>query len=172
MNTCHIGLGSNLQDPQLQLEQAVQSLAALPASRLLALSPVYRSAAVGPGEQPDYLNAVASLETGLDPHELLQALQAIENRQGRERAQRWGARTLDLDILLFAAQVIAAPDLQVPHPRLGERNFVLLPLADLCGTQMRLPDGTELGTLIERCPPGGLQRTGIRLGIQESQLAR
>ena len=152
----YIALGSNLQNPLVQLRSAVRALAALPDSGLAGISPCYQSEAVGPGEQPQYLNAVARLETALPPLILLDALQEIENRHGRQRNVRWGARTLDLDILLYGCEVIEEPRLTVPHPSMFERNFVLYPLIELGGSNLMLPDGRELGTLAATCPPGDL----------------
>jgi 2-amino-4-hydroxy-6-hydroxymethyldihydropteridine diphosphokinase len=163
MTPAYIGLGSNLQEPLRQLRAALQAIARLPSSQLLRVSSTYRSAAVGPGEQPDYLNAVLQLETALQPAELLTALQAIEVAQGRVRRVRWGARSLDLDILLYGDRQIATPSLTVPHPELQRRNFVLYPLAEIAGPNLVLPDGTELGTLIARCPWGDLVKTGLGL---------
>ena len=126
----YIGLGANLGDARATLAAAIAELAKLPGCRLEASSPVYRSAPVD-SSGPDYLNAVAALATSLAPHALLRALQGIELQHGRERPYRNAPRTLDLDLLLFGEQVIASPDLVVPHPRLHQRAFVLRPLADL-----------------------------------------
>jgi 2-amino-4-hydroxy-6-hydroxymethyldihydropteridine diphosphokinase len=162
-HTAWIGLGSNLGQPERQLRAATWALAALPGSELGAVSPVYRSRAIGPGQQPDYLNAVAALETALAPLALLDALQDIEQRQGRVRTVRWGPRTLDLDILLYHDRTLDQPRLQVPHPRLAERAFVLYPLQDIAGPNLLLPDGAELGKLVSACPGDGLERTTLRL---------
>jgi 2-amino-4-hydroxy-6-hydroxymethyldihydropteridine diphosphokinase len=163
MTDSYIALGSNLQDPASQLRLAVAALAALPDSTLSRVSRVYRSQAVGPGEQPDYLNAVARLSTRLDPESLLDHLQAQESSQGRIRRLRWGARTLDLDILLYGDLQLHTRRLVIPHPALAQRNFVLYPLADVCAPNFVLPDGTELGTLLADCPRGDLQLTGLQL---------
>ncbi|MBP6724359.1 MAG: 2-amino-4-hydroxy-6-hydroxymethyldihydropteridine diphosphokinase [Halioglobus sp.] len=168
MTPAYVGLGSNLQQPLLQLQRALIAIAQLPSSQLLRVSSVYRSAAVGPGEQPDYLNAALQLDTRLQPAELLAALQAIEQAQGRVRTIRWGARTLDLDILLYGDRQIATSSLTIPHPELQRRNFVLYPLAEIAGPHLVLPDGTELDTLIARCPRGDLVRTRLRLTPQTS----
>ncbi len=153
----YIGLGSNLGDPQSQLARAVEALRKLPQSRLTALSRLYRSRPMGPADQPDYVNAVAMLDTRLGPHELLDALQAIENEQGRVRGpQRWGPRTLDLDLLLYGAEVISTERLQVPHPGIAERNFVLYPLADIA-PELVFPDGRSLQQLLGECSPDGLE---------------
>ncbi|WP_425468394.1 2-amino-4-hydroxy-6-hydroxymethyldihydropteridine diphosphokinase [Parahaliea aestuarii] len=161
--TCYLGLGSNLDDPERQLQDALAALAKLPRSRLAAASPVYRSEPVGPDGQDDYLNAVVALITELQPLELLDALQAIENNQGRVRDERWGPRTIDLDILLFGEQRIDEPRLQVPHPAMAERNFVLVPLTDICDPRLVVPGGSDLATLADRCSGGRLERTRIRL---------
>jgi 2-amino-4-hydroxy-6-hydroxymethyldihydropteridine diphosphokinase len=144
--TAYIGLGSNLDDPLNQIEQAALELAALPGCQLLALSPRYRSAPMGPADQPDYINAVAALATQLEPLALLDALQAIEQQHGRQRLLRWGARTLDLDLLLYGEQTIDHPRLMVPHPGMLERAFVLVPLADIAA-QLVLADGQNVATL-------------------------
>ncbi len=155
--TCFIGLGSNLSDPLRQLQLARIALAQIPHTQLTGFSPLYRSAPVGPAGQGDYINAVAQLETHLPPESLLDALQAIENQQGRERGERWGPRTLDLDLLLYGDQVIDTPRLQVPHPQIAQRNFVLVPLLALA-PEMRLPSGPSLASLLRDCPAGELQR--------------
>jgi 2-amino-4-hydroxy-6-hydroxymethyldihydropteridine diphosphokinase len=162
LSNSFIGLGSNLGEPLKQLQQAARTLAELPHSQLLATSSVYRSAAVGPGPQPDYLNAVARLRTSLAPLELLHALQDIEQQQGRTRERRWGARTLDLDLLLYGQCVLDSSELTLPHPALQDRHFVLYPLAELC-PDLVLPCGTDLDTLLASCPPTGLVNTGQRL---------
>ena len=169
MSRAFIALGSNLADPLAQLQRATQSIAGIAGSQILTLSPIYRSTAVGPGDQPDYLNAVLALDTELRPLPLLDALQDIENRQGRERKLRWGARTLDLDLLLYDLDTLDHPRLTVPHPRLAERNFVLYPLADICEPNLMLPGGTELGTLVAACPRGDLQRTDFSLQTASDQ---
>ena len=116
MERVYIGLGSNLAEPQQQLRCALMALDALPDSRLVAVSSLYASDPLGPADQPRYNNAVAALDTSLAPLQLLDALQAIEQAQGRERkAERWGPRTLDLDILLFGQRLIDEPRLTVPH---------------------------------------------------------
>jgi 2-amino-4-hydroxy-6-hydroxymethyldihydropteridine diphosphokinase len=127
----YVGMGANLgADLLATLTQAAQALAALPRTRLLALSSAWRSAPVDAGG-PDFLNAVAALETALSPIELLDALQAIEQAHGRERPYRNAPRTLDLDLLLHGDTVMATPRLSLPHPRMGERAFVLCPLLEI-----------------------------------------
>lgn len=143
MTDAFIGLGSNLGDSVALLNEARAALALLPQTRLTGISPLYRSAPVGPQDQPDFLNAVARVDTRLDPSSLLVALQQIEQRAGRVRLRHWGERTLDLDILLYGNERIDLPNLQVPHPRLHQRAFVLKPLLDIAA-QISLPDGTAL----------------------------
>jgi 2-amino-4-hydroxy-6-hydroxymethyldihydropteridine diphosphokinase len=125
-----IGLGANLGDARATLRAAVAALATLPGTTLLQVSHLYRSAPVD-AQGPDYLNAVAAVETTLTPGVLLQALQAIERAHGRERPFRNAPRTLDLDLLLHGDAVLSTPELTLPHPRLHERRFVLAPLLEL-----------------------------------------
>jgi len=156
MHTVFIGLGSNLDDPVAQLQQAWATLKAAPWCREAKISSLYRSVAVGP-PQPDYINAVAQVTTDLAPLDLLDALQAIELNQGRQRLIHWGPRTLDLDILLIDQEIIQHERLQVPHPYLTERNFVLIPLAELA-PELRLPDGRNIGDLAAQIGNEGLTR--------------
>jgi 2-amino-4-hydroxy-6-hydroxymethyldihydropteridine diphosphokinase len=149
--TTFIGLGSNLEDPATQVRRAFDALDQIPRTRCLRRSRLYLSRPVGPADQPDYINAAASLQTYLDPHSLLAELQRIEGAHGRIRTRRWGPRTLDLDLLLYGDQVIKTPDLEVPHPGIHHRLFVLLPLRDL-SPNLRIPGGGELSALIQACP--------------------
>ena len=127
-----VGLGSNIDDPKQQLATAFTEIAELPGCRLLAASPLYRSKPMGPSNQPDFINAAATLITTLSPEELLARLRKIEDSHSRDRSvERWGPRSLDLDLLLYAHRVIETPKLAVPHAGIAERNFVLLPLADI-----------------------------------------
>ncbi|GAB4179010.1 MAG: 2-amino-4-hydroxy-6-hydroxymethyldihydropteridine diphosphokinase [Wenzhouxiangellaceae bacterium] len=161
MSRVYIGLGSNQDDPPAQLAQALRALSRLPGSRVVALSKLYWSPPAGDPDQPDYLNAVAEIETALAPPELLAALQAIEYDQGRRRdpARRYGPRPLDLDILLYNHQVIRTPELTVPHPRLAERAFVLAPLYELA-PQLTVPTLGEVQRLLAGLPAG--QRAALR----------
>ncbi|MCH8159102.1 MAG: 2-amino-4-hydroxy-6-hydroxymethyldihydropteridine diphosphokinase [Proteobacteria bacterium] len=128
----YVGLGSNLDSPVRQLESAFELLAKIPRSRLVQRSALYRSAPLGGVEQPDFVNAVATMLTQLTAGELLLELQRIEQARGRERgAVRWGPRILDLDLLVYSNQEIDEDQLTVPHPGIGERNFVLLPLEEV-----------------------------------------
>ncbi|HEX7917593.1 2-amino-4-hydroxy-6-hydroxymethyldihydropteridine diphosphokinase [Rudaea sp.] len=132
MVSAYIGLGSNLDAPDGQVERALRELDALPQTRVVARSRLYRTAPWGGIAQPDFINAVAQLETGLDARALMRALLTIEHRAGRRRdGERNGPRVLDLDLLLYGDQRIDDADLQVPHPRLHERVFVLVPLAEI-----------------------------------------
>jgi len=152
-----IGLGSNLGNSFDLLDQAFSGLAALSKTRLVAQSPIYRSRPMGPRDQPDYLNAVAMLDTRLTPDPLLAALQALEAEHGRVRqGERWGPRTLDLDILIYGDLQINTVHLQIPHPGLPLRNFVLYPLADL-QPDLIVPGYGPLPALLAACPRDGLE---------------
>lgn len=131
MHKVYIGLGSNLDDPQSQLKKAIISLEIVPSTTVIKASSFYRSKPLGPQDQPDYINAVVELATELSAHVLLDYLQGIENEHGREREIKWGARTLDLDILLFGDKIIKDDRLQVPHVEMQHRGFVLLPLNEI-----------------------------------------
>ena len=133
MTLAAIGLGANLGDAAATLREAIAELARLPRTELLRASRLYRTPAWGVTEQPDFINAVALVETALPPRDLLDALLAIERSFGRTRldGERWGPRTLDLDLLLYGDAVIDAPGLRVPHPHLHERAFALLPLLEI-----------------------------------------
>ncbi|MGO4324381.1 2-amino-4-hydroxy-6-hydroxymethyldihydropteridine diphosphokinase [Pseudomonas sp. KB_12] len=157
MERIYIGMGSNLAEPAEQLRSAVQALAQLPDTQLLGVSAFYQSDSLLPG-QPRYTNAVAALDSRLAPLDLLDALQAIETGQGRERLERWGPRTLDLDILLFGDRLIDEPRLKVPHYHMQARAFVLYPLAELAPADLRLADGRSLKDLLAACPFAGLER--------------
>lgn len=157
MQRCFIALGSNQADPVTQVSHAFTELEKLPQSSLLAHSSLYRSAPLGPQDQPAFINAVAMLDTDLEPEILLDALQDIEHRRGRVRkAERWGPRILDLDLLLYGDRIIDTPRLQVPHYHMHARSFVLYPLAELAA-DLTLPDGTSLQQLLGACPPTDLE---------------
>lgn len=141
---CYIGLGSNLGDSTQTLGAAVNALNNTPDIRNLVVSSYYQSKPHGPQDQPDYINAVASLETQLGAEPLLDLLQSIEMQYGRVRTgERWTARTLDLDILLFGEQTIETIRLQVPHRWLRQREFVIYPLYEIA-PELRFPDGSSL----------------------------
>ena len=140
----YVGLGSNLDDPLRQIERALQALAGLTQTQLLRVSRRYRTAPWGFAEQPPFVNAVAELATHLPPRELLDELLALEREQGRHRdGARWGPRTLDLDLLLYGDLQVEAPGLVLPHARIAERAFVLVPLAEIA------PEGRILGVRIK-----------------------
>ena len=153
----YIALGSNLNDPATQIQQGLSALAALPEVNDVRCAPWYRSRAIGPGNQPDYINTVASATTTLTPETLLRALQQIEDKQGRQRTIRWGARTLDLDLLLYNQLQYQTDSLQLPHPQLRHRGFVLLPLADLA-PDLVLPNGYSITDYLAQCDTQDLQR--------------
>jgi len=149
MPLAYIGLGSNLSDPAGQVRRALGRIAELPESRLAAASRLYRSPPLGPLDQPDFINAVAALETQLAPADLLHALQGIEQAFGRVRLRRWGERIIDLDLLLYDNLRLDSPELILPHPGLGERAFVLRPLADIA-PELVIPGLGPLATLLAK----------------------
>lgn len=153
-----VGIGSNLDDPIGHVRRALRELDEVVDSQCVAASSLYRSDPMGPPGQPDYINAVAALDTDLSPLDLLHALQALEQAHGRVReGLRWGPRTLDLDLLLYGSQTIDLPELQVPHPGLHERAFVLYPLAEI-EPQLVVPGKGTMEQLMVRCHFQGLSR--------------
>ena len=155
--TVFVGLGSNLDDPRAQLVAGIEELAQLPRTAVEACSSLYQSEPMGPQDQPDYVNAVVRLRTGLPPEALLDGLQAIEQRHGRQRQRHWGPRTLDLDILLYGQRQIEEAHLQIPHPGIAARNFVLYPLAEI-DSQLEIPGVGKVEELLNACPRGRLVR--------------
>ena len=154
----YIGLGSNLNDPGQQIKSARIAIAATDKISEVAFSSLYRSLPMGPQDQPDYVNAVMSVATELEPFELLRCLQAIENEQGRVRTGlRWGARTLDLDLLIYDQIQLADPVLTLPHSGLPDRAFVLYPLYEIA-PDLVVPGYGPLTALLEQCPQAGLQQ--------------
>lgn len=152
----YLGLGANLAEPIQQLQQAIVALKQLPQSQWIGASRFYGSTPMGPSDQPDYVNAVACLDTTLTPLDLLDALQRIEADQGRDRSGvRWGARTLDLDILLYGQQVIANERLNVPHIGAHERVFVLAPLCELA-PEIEIPNKGAAKKLLDALPEAGI----------------
>ena len=128
----YIGAGSNLDDPINQVRQGIQQLAGIPQTSLVLTSSLYRSPPIGPQDQPDFINAVVAVVTRLEPAKLLSLMMEIERRQGRDRrAERWGPRTLDLDLLAFSSLKMTSEDLNLPHPGIAERIFVLLPWMEI-----------------------------------------
>jgi 2-amino-4-hydroxy-6-hydroxymethyldihydropteridine diphosphokinase len=156
-STAFIGLGSNLDNPASQIEKALTALHALSNVEHVLCANWYESKAIGPGDQPNYINTVASLRTLHSPHELLHQLQHIENQQGRQREIRWGARTLDLDLLLYDNVQMSSDNLTLPHPEMAKRSFVLLPLYDLAPTLI-MPNGEKLEELVQQCDCSDIER--------------
>jgi 2-amino-4-hydroxy-6-hydroxymethyldihydropteridine diphosphokinase len=149
--TAYIGLGANLDDPLEQLRSAVRALEQMPVTRHVRCSSFYSSAPVGLADQPDFINAVCRLETALPARDLMSALLDIESSHGRVRgALKGGPRTLDLDLLLFGQETVHEPGVDVPHPRLHERAFVLAPLAEL-DPQLVIPGRGHVGMLLAAC---------------------
>jgi 2-amino-4-hydroxy-6-hydroxymethyldihydropteridine diphosphokinase len=154
----YVGLGSNLAEPAVQIASARSALVNVDGVRELAFSSLYHSLPMGPQDQPDYVNAVMCVETDLLPFDFLHCLQKIENNQGRIRkGQRWGARTLDLDILMYGDQEIDEPDLIVPHLGISERSFVLYPLFEIAPI-LFIPGKGVISDMVEKCPLAGLKR--------------
>lgn len=157
--TAYIGVGSNLQSPKAQVVKAMDAIGLLDGVRLVARSNLYRSAAVGPSGQPDYINAVVKVETQLGAPELLAALLELEARLGRVRGgERWGPRIIDLDLLLYADQCHDSERLTLPHPQIPFRPFVLVPLRDVAGVDLRIPGRGRLDDLIKGTDVSQLQR--------------
>ncbi|WP_230352537.1 2-amino-4-hydroxy-6-hydroxymethyldihydropteridine diphosphokinase [Lelliottia sp. WAP21] len=149
MTLAYIAIGSNLSAPLEQVNAALQALAEIPQSRMVAVSAFYRTPPLGPQDQPDYLNAAVALETALDAESLLDNTQRIELQQGRERkAERWGPRTLDLDIMLFGDAIIHTERLTVPHYDMKNRGFMLWPLIEIA-PQLTFPTGESLQAVLQ-----------------------
>lgn len=178
LSTAYVALGSNRGDRDRHLAFALRALDELPHTRVVECSPVYETDPVGPGEQLPYLNAVVSLETGATARRLLDGMLAIEVRAGRDRsaeARRWESRVLDLDLLLFEGDEIDEPDLVVPHPRLAERSFVLVPLADLAPDLVHPRNGCTSAQLLAKLAPetrSGRLPAGVRAWERCLRIAR
>lgn len=159
METVYIGLGSNLSgsmgDPQKQIQTALAKISDHSEIHQLNTSSFYRTSPVGPQDQPDFINAVAQVKTSLKPLALLDYLQKIENEHGRERKEHWGARTLDLDILIFGQQSIHNTRLIIPHPRIEERAFVLVPLLEV-KPNFSSASGKSTADLLAKCSDQGI----------------
>jgi len=156
----YIGLGSNLQDPKAQVLRACAALGALAATRLVRVSPLYRSKPFGPVPQPDFINAVAGVLTQLDSRKLLGELQAVEKAFGRPaQREHWGPRVIDLDLLVYGRERREEPGLTLPHRGIVERNFVLYPLRDLA-PDLDVPGLGRVAELKERLTSAGLERLG------------
>jgi 2-amino-4-hydroxy-6-hydroxymethyldihydropteridine diphosphokinase len=168
MTTIYIGIGSNLDDPYMQVTEAIAELRQLHGCQFIAASSLYRSQALHvqqsdeyySGAQPDYVNAVVAINTECDPLALLDELQAIEERHGRKRlGKRWAPRTLDLDVLLAGDKIVNHPRLIIPHPGLHERSFVLYPLQEIA-PDLVIPGHGPLAGLVVQCDVEGLERLG------------
>jgi 2-amino-4-hydroxy-6-hydroxymethyldihydropteridine diphosphokinase len=159
----YIGLGSNLGDREASLRQALEHLAQAPETSVVRASSLYDTEPVGVEDQPHFLNAVAQLETQLTPRQLLWNLMLIERRLGRVRSQRWGPRTLDLDLLLYEDLVLEEDDLQLPHPELTKRSFVLVPLVELEPLLVHPITGETMLALLQRLGARPLVKHGSRL---------
>lgn len=154
MKRAWIGLGANLGDPPAQLRTALEQISQL--GELQAVSSFYRSAPMGPADQPDYCNAVCRLATALSPVELMQRLLAIERHMGRVRSLKWGPRTIDLDLLHVEGESCSTAELALPHPGIGQRNFVLVPLAEL-DPDLEIPGVGPVAALSARVGRAGLE---------------
>ena len=163
MTLAYVGLGANIGAPLRQLQTAFTQLDGLPNTRMSAQSGLYRSAPVGYLDQPEFLNAVAQLETELSPDRLLQGLQEIEKHHGRERPFAGAPRTLDLDLLLYGDVVIDSPGLTLPHPRMHERAFVLKPLAEIA-PDIAVPGRGRARDLLAACAGKMAERIDARRG--------
>lgn len=152
-----IALGSNIGNSVAILEEALEALNSLPEVKIEARSPFYWTVPIGP-PQPDILNACALLSTTLSPTNLLQTLLKVEAQFGRVRQERWGARSLDLDLLLFDDLILEQPDLQIPHPRMTERAFVLVPLADIAASWIEPVSGRAIAELLQQIDRSGMKQ--------------
>lgn len=157
MTSAYIGLGSNQDGPRAQVSRAFEEIAALPGTRLEARSPLYRTAPLDAPDTPDFVNAVAVVETELSAPQLLAALQAIEARHGRERPSLNAPRTLDLDLLLYDDMAFVSPALTLPHPRMHRRAFVLRPLLDL-DPRAEIPGHGAARDLLRACADQAIER--------------
>ncbi len=150
MTHCYLGLGSNLRRPTRQLRKAIATLRTLPRSVITGRSSIYSSKPLGVRAQPGYCNMVIAIQTSLPAHRLLQHCQSVETGQQRIRKRRWGARTLDIDILLYGTKTIRSRKLTVPHPQMLNRDFVLIPLLEV-SPSVRLPTGQLIQPWLENC---------------------
>ena len=153
--TAFVALGSNLDDPPAHIRRGLEALAGLPSTRVVRHSSLYRNPPTGYRDQPDFVNAVAQIETALGPRELLDQLLAIEQVHGRVRAVPNGPRTLDLDVLLYGGRTVQQPGLTIPHPRMHERAFVLVPLAEIAPDAV-LPAGGRIADLVRMVDASGM----------------
>lgn len=157
MKGVFIGLGSNLDDPVTQIKSAISALNDVDEVVVIAHSSLYSSPPMGPQDQPDYINAVVEIDTTLFAHDLLDALQLIEQQQGRVRERHWGERTIDLDLLVYGNNILDDERLKVPHPGMATRSFVLYPLVEIA-KDLTIPIMGNLEELVKQCPRDGLER--------------
>lgn len=157
MTRVYLGLGSNLDSPLENLRSARVAIANEPRIDEISFSSFYQSPPMADMNQPDYINAVMAVETDFPAPELLATMQKIESQHGRIRSQRWGARTLDIDILLFGEEIVDLPDLKIPHYGMAERAFVLQPLFEIA-PDLKIPLLGKLAELVAHCPLNGLER--------------
>lgn len=157
MTVAYVGLGANLEEPRRQVQTALKELGAIPRTRVLKTSSLYRSAPLGYANQPEFVNAVAQIDTDLDAPQLLAALQDIEARHGRTRSFANAPRTLDLDLLLFGESTLATDKIAVPHPRMHQRAFVLKPLLELA-PDLSIPGRGPARRLLEACADQAVER--------------
>lgn len=148
-STVYLGLGGNLDDPVHQLRLAIETLQNHAEIEVLATSKFYSSKPLGPQDQPDFVNAVVKIETSLTPQQLLNATQTIEQEQGRIKKRHWGERLIDIDILAFENQIVALANLQIPHPQIAHRDFVLLPLQEL-NAKLNIPGQPEISDMLAK----------------------
>ncbi|MEB3885996.1 2-amino-4-hydroxy-6-hydroxymethyldihydropteridine diphosphokinase [Lyngbya sp. CCY1209] len=156
-----IAMGSNLGDSHRTLEKALKTIDQTPGITVKAYSSWYKTAPIGPS-QPDFLNGCALLEVQLTPQELLQTLLDIEDQFGRVRQERWGPRTLDLDVLLFGDLILETPELQIPHPRMTDRAFVLVPLAEIAPDWIEPVSGKAISQLVKQVDDSGVSLALVR----------
>lgn len=166
MALAYLGLGANLNDPVSQLHTAIKQLRQAPELSLSACSSLYASKPMGPQDQPDYVNAVVAVSTKLPPAELLMLVQGIENDAGRVRLRHWGERTLDIDILLYDDICLHSETLSIPHPGLEQREFVLVPLAEIA-PRLCLPNGKEVAALATNIARNGLDIIAPAVTMQD-----
>lgn len=166
LHTVYVGLGSNLADPKMQITNALAALSTIKDTRVTAVSSIYLSKPLGPQDQPDFVNAVCQLATNLSAEHLLDSLQAIESEFGRVRKEeRWGARVLDLDILLFDHDIINSPRLTIPHYDMTNREFVMTPLAEI-SHDLNLPSGESVRQIAEKLPQNDMQKLELRFKLE------
>ena len=157
MPKAFIAIGSNLQQPRSQVEEAFEGLSKLPQTELIKRSSLYRTAPMGYDNQPDFINAVAEISTAFGPLELMRALLELELAHGRERPFPNAPRVLDLDLLLYNDTIMDSPELTLPHPRMHTRGFVLLPLSEIA-PNMVIPQHGKVAELAQKCMDQGVEK--------------